>query len=470
MGRTALSREELRRVEVMSRVGNGELTLKEAAERLERSYRQVKRIWARYREGGPEGLRHGNCGRRSNRAKPEKFRQRVLRLVEREYGGSEEERFGPTLAAEHLASEHGLVVDAETLRRWMLEEGLWSRKRRRKRHRERPRRREHFGELVQMDGSFYEWLAGRGRRDCLLVMVDDAMGETLCRLGEEETTWLAADVLRAWVERYGVPRALYVDWKNVYQRVPSRGERERGEQPVSQFGRTCARLGIELIGASSPQAKGRVERNHGVHQDRLVKKLRRRKIETLEEANRYLEQEYLPEHNRRFARAPAAGVDFHWEAPEDLDGVFCLEEERVLAEDWVVRYQNRWLQVEAGQQAWVKAGGKVRVCEYRDGSLHLWAGERELCWHEIAERPAPAPAPKPVARPRAPRKPAADHPWRRAFLGGAAQRQEAVEMAGGGKPPRGFPPPLENAAAFPPFPPPHDCDGSSRRKTRKGHF
>jgi transposase len=415
LGRTALSREELRRVEVMSRVRSGELSLRQASELLGLSYRQTRRIWAKYREGGAEALRHGNCGRRSNRAQPEAFRRRVLGLVAKHYGGEAESRLGPTLAAEHLAAEHGLEVDAETLRRWMLEAGLWERRRRRKRHRQRRARKAHFGELVQMDGSFYEWLPGRGRRDCLLNLVDDATGTSLCRLGAEETTWLAADGLRAWVEHYGVPRALYVDWKNVYHRPATAQERERGEVPLSQFGRMCQKLGIELIGASSPQAKGRVERAHGVHQDRLAKKLRLKKIGTLEEANRYLETEYLAEHNRRFARPPAEAVDFHWEAPEDLDRVFCLEEERVLAEDWVVRYHNRLLQVKPGVVAGLAPGKRVSVCEYRDGSLHLFWGLQELDWREVEVRPAtPAPAPPPSRRNR-PWEPPADHPWRRGW-------------------------------------------------------
>lgn len=466
MGRTALSREELKRVEVMSRVASGAVKLKQAAELIGRSYRQVKRIWAKYREGGPEGLKHGNAGRGSNRAKPEKFRQKVLRLVEKKYSGSEEERFGPTLAAEHLGREDGLEIDAETLRRWMLEAGLWSRQRKRKRHRERRPRKGHFGELVQMDGSFYQWLEGRSKRDCLLNMVDDATGTTLCRLGEEETTWLAADVLRAWVEKYGVPRALYVDWKNVYQRVPTEKERERDERPVSQFGRMCAKLGIELIGASSPQAKGRVERNHGVHQDRLVKKMRRKRIRTLEQANGYLEAEYLPEHNQRFAREAAQAVDFHWEAPADLDGVFCLEQERVLSEDWVVRYRNRWLQVQNGEPC-PRPGSQVRVCEYRDGSLHLFHDSQELRWREIAERPQPVPAKDKRPPKRSHWKPPSDHPWRRSFpkMSPVKGPEEAVEMTGCGKPTAGFPQPLENAGAFPTFPP-HDGDVHKKIKNK----
>jgi hypothetical protein len=148
--------------------------------------------------------------------------------------------------------------------------------------------------------------------------------------------------LRAWIERYGVPLALYVDWKNLYKRPASPGERLRGEEPLTQFGRMCAKLGIEVIAASSPQAKGRVERAHGTHQDRLVKKLRRKEIRSQEAANVYLEREYLPEHNRRFARVAARPEDYHWRAPRaaELDRIFRLESERILSQDWVVRYES----------------------------------------------------------------------------------------------------------------------------------
>ena len=442
----------------MSRVSSGELSLRQASELIGRSYRQTKRIWAQYQAAGPAGLKHGNAGRRSNRTKPERFRQKVLRLVKNKYSGTEEERFGPTLAAEHLASEDGLGIDAETLRRWMLEAGLWSRQRKRKRHRQRRERKQHFGELVQVDGSFYHWLEGRPSRDCLLNLVDDATGTTLCRLGEQETTWLAAEALRAWVERYGAPRALYLDWKSVYQRVPTDKEKERGEQPVSQFGRMCAQLGIELIGASSPQAKGRVERNHGIHQDRLVKKLRRKKIRTLEGANRYLEQEYLPEHNRRFAKLAAHGVDFHWEPPVDLDRVFCLQQERKLSEDWVVRYQNRLLQVDKQGEEYPQAGSPVVVCEYRDGSLHLFEGQTELRWREIPERPQTRESVT-TKRPskRSHWKPPTDHPWRRPLLG-PKNGQATVEM-------------WKTNNRFPTFPL-HDDDGycSSKQEPKEGTF
>jgi len=226
------------------------------------------------------------------------LRSQVLQLVRDKYSGGIEERFGPSLAAEHLASEDGLEIDAETLRRWMLATGLWSRERKRR------ERKAHFGELVQLDGSFHAWLEERGPEGCLMNLVDDATGTTLCQLGKQETTWAAANVLRRWIEQYGVPQALYTDWKNVYVRPASEAEKQAGQAPLTQFGRMCAKLGIRIIAASSAQAKGRVERNHGTHQDRLIKQLRRQNIGSYEAANQFLRETYLPEHKslgRRFS-------------------------------------------------------------------------------------------------------------------------------------------------------------------------
>src|SRR5215467_12093782 len=304
-----MSQRELGRAEVLGRVKRRELRVVDAALLMRVGYRQAKRLWKRYGEEGAAGLKHRSVGRRSNRAYGEKFRWKVLRVIREKYGGAVGERFGPTLAAEHLASEEGQRVDAETLRRWMLEEGLWSRERRRRRHRRRRERKAHFGEMVQMDGSFHAWLEERGAEGCLMDLVDDATNTTLARLGQEETIWAAAGALRAWIERYGVPQSLYVDWKNLYKRPANAQERLRGEEPMTPFGRMCAQLGIELIAASSPQAKGRVERVHGTHQDRLVKKMWPKQIASQAEANAYLESEYLPEHNRRFAREAARPED-----------------------------------------------------------------------------------------------------------------------------------------------------------------
>ena len=263
---------------MLARVAAETLTLKSAAALMEVSYRQAKRLYGRYRAEGAKGLKHRSAGRAVESGRAARLRTRVLALIRAKYSGGVDERFGPTLAAEHLASEDGVTVDHETLRRWMLAAGLWSRARKRSPHRRRRERMAHFGELVQLDGSFHPWFEDRGPQSCLLTLVDDATGRSLGRFGAQETIWAAVAILRAWIARYGIPRALYTDWKNVYVRRPNQEERETGAEPLTQFGRMCAALGIKIIPASSPQAKGRIERNHGTHQDRLVKKLRRKGI------------------------------------------------------------------------------------------------------------------------------------------------------------------------------------------------
>ncbi len=441
MGRTEMSAKELGRVEVLARVKGGALRLVDAAVLMGVGYRQGKRLWKRYGEEGAAGLKHRSAGRRSNRAYTEKFRRKVLGLVREKYGGPVGERFGPTLAAEHLASEDGQEVDAETLRRWMLEEGLWSRERRRRRHRRRRERKEHFGEMVQMDGSFHRWLEGRGPEGCLMDLVDDATNTTLARLGQEETIWAAAGALRAWIEHYGVPMRLYVDWKNLYKRPANSQERLRGEEPITQFGRMCAKLGIELIAASSPQAKGRVERVHGTHQDRLVKKLRRRKIASAAEANAYLEAEYLPEHNQRFARAAARPEDYHRRAPcaGKLDRIFRLESERTVSDDWVVRCDNRLFQLQPQSRNYAPARGQVTVCEWPEGRVDIEYRGHAVPWREIAGpvraslRETPRAAAAILSLPRRKWVPPADHPWRE------AARRAAERKASRGVPPAGRP-------------------------------
>lgn len=413
-----MSDRELRRATVLAQVKSGGWTLVEASERMELSYRQAKRLWKRYQSKGAAGLVHRSAGRRSNRARPKQLRSKVLRLIRQKYSGEVGQRFGPTLATEHLSSEDQIEISATTVRRWMLADGLWSRERKVREHRQRRARRAHFGELVQMDGSFHEWLEERGPRGCLMNLVDDATGTTLCRMGEQETIWAAVGVLTAWMEKYGVPRALYTDWKNVYVREPTVKELLHGKPGLTQFGRMCERLGIKIIAAGSPQAKGRVERNHGTHQDRLVKKLRRKKIATHAAANQYLEQEYCDDHNRRFALDASSEVDYHLPMPgvRRRREIFRLETERVLGNDWVVRHENRFYQVEGQSHRHAPAKSTVVLCEYEDGALEIQYRGRKLQWHAIEVRPR---KPEVLAQRRKSHTPAAahipNHPWRRSY-------------------------------------------------------
>jgi transposase len=415
-----MSGRELTRVEVLSRVKAGTLSLGSAATLMAVSYRQAKRLARRYKAEGAKGLQHRSAGGTSNHARPTAERERVLALVREKYSGPIDERFGPTLAAEHLASEDGLTVHHDTLRRWMLAAGLWSRARQRSPHRARRERKAHFGELLQLDGSFHLWYEARAPRGCLMNLVDDATGRTLARLGAQETIWAAVDVLRRWIEAYGVPLALYTDWKNVYVREPNAEEQATGAVPLTQFGRMCAAVGIQIIAASSPQAKGRVERHHGTHQDRLVKKLRRLGIADDLAANAFLETTYLPDHNARFAQRAASTDDFHRRTPSRLalDRAFQLEETRVVSNDWVIRYDTRCFQI-ARQSGHAPARSTVVVRENAAGAIEVRYRGRVMHWSEIpapppkpavttATRPAlPAPARAPAQR----RSPSADHPW-----------------------------------------------------------
>ena len=418
-----MSVRELKRVEVLARVKAGALKVKDAAVLLGVCERQAKRLWATYRRKGPTALRHRSAGRRSNRATPAVVRRRVLQWYRKKYAGDPARGlapFGPTLAAEHLREEDGVAVDPETLRRWLIAAGLWRRQRKGAVHRQRRERRAHFGELVQIDGSFEAWLEDRGPRACLLEAIDDATGIVWGHFSAQETTWAAAELLRSWVHRYGIPVALYTDWKNVYLREPTEAERVAGTAPRTQFGRMCDRLGIAIIGATSPQAKGRVERTHGTAQDRLEKKLRRKGITEYDAANAFLDAAYFPGHNARFARPPRDPEDYHTPVPRgiDLTRVFRLETERVLSNDWVVRHENRWFQLER-QSRQAPARSIVRVCEDEHGGITVEYRGRVQRHRELPEPPA---VPVPVATPRVmggrpPRKPATAHPWRLGYGG-----------------------------------------------------
>jgi transposase len=411
-----MSVRELKRHEVLGRVSRNEIGLRDAAALMGVSYRQVKRIWKRYRQEGAPGLVHRSAGRPSSRSKPKELRERALAVIREKYSGEVGKRFGPTLAAEHLSSDEGLTVHAETLRRWMLEVGLWSRERKHKPHRKRRERRAHFGQLVQFDGSQHAWFEERGSKCFLMNMVDDATGRTEALFSEQETVWAAATVLRKWVSKYGIPQALYTDWKNVYVQEPTPKQELRGEVPVTQFGRMCAKLGIRIIAASSPQAKGRVERNHGTHQDRLLKKMRLQQIASMDEGNRFLPI-YLADHNRRFMVAPQAPEDFHTAVPKglDLDEIFRLEETRTISNDWVVSYHNRLFQIRRRSRQYAPARSKVTVCEGQDGRIKIYYREQLMEWDEITQGPATAPPAvmsKSLAQHRKSKAPSMDHPFK----------------------------------------------------------
>ena len=286
---------------------------------------------------------------------------------------------------------------------------------------------------MQFDGSQHAWFEERGPKCFLMNMVDDATSRTGATFSAQESIWAAVGVLRKWVEKYGIPKALYTDWKNVYVKEPSQKQELRGEVPLTQFGRMCAKLEIRIIAASSPQAKGRVERNHGIHQDRPIKKMRLKQVTSMAEGNRFLGS-YLAEHNRRFAISAADAKDYHTPVPKglDLDAVFRLEETRTISNDWVISYKGRLLQIRPQSRHYAPARSKITVCEWEDGRIRIYYRDQLVEWEEIQQRPS---LKKPVVMKKSvhrapPGKPASDHPWKqKSFQDMLARKEGAARQA-----------------------------------------
>jgi len=269
--------------------------------------------------------------------------------------------------------------------------------------------------MVQMDGSFHDWFEGRAGWCVLMVVIDDASNITFARLYRAETTEAAFDAFGRWIKKYGIPRSVYVDRHGIYR------DEEHPEKPT-QFGRAMRELGVELICARSPQAKGRVERRNAVFQDRLVKELRLRNISDLEQANALLEKWFLKDLNTRYALPPRHSADLHRPLARDvvLEELLCVQEERVVGQDWCVRWRNQWLQIQAGKASAGLAGQRVMVKALAGGTLRLTSKGQPIGYRLLASRPVAA-KPKPLIVNNKSWKPAADHPWNRDPVGRAAR-------------------------------------------------
>lgn len=438
-----MSGKERKRMVVLAEVKQGKLSVAGAGRLMRVCYRQAKRIWHRFKQAGDSGLVHRSRGKPGPRRKAAKLRAQVLARYLERYPD-----FGPTLAAEKLLGE-GMAVDHETLRRWLVAQGLWSSGRKRQQHRAWRERRECFGQMVQLDGSHHDWFEGRRDKAVLMVMVDDATNRTGARFSEEETTRASYDVFDVWVKQNGVPGSLYVDRDSIYrcERVATVGEQIAGQEPRTQFGRAMEQLGVELILAHSPQAKGRVERRNGLLQDRLVKELRLAGISDLETANEFLDKTFLPALNKRFTLAARSSVDAHRPGAGNLDEVLSWEEARVVGKDWTVAWDGRWFQIEAKHERLSLAGRKVMVRRLRCGTVQLlYAGEKLRC-KELPARPLKvAPPPRRMKRVEL-LKPGRNHPWRRdgapagkefwrseKARGAAVKRTRRQAVAASGKP------------------------------------
>jgi transposase len=374
-------RERLRG-KMMEMVKRGQKTLKAVSLELGISYRQAKRVYQKYLGGGDEALIHGNKGKPSNRRIDQAIVQQALSLYEEKYSD-----FGPTLAYEKLLERDGLEIGVSKLRRGLIAARLWMPEQNSREYRARRTAREHFRELIQFDGSHHDWFEGRRSRCCLITLIDDATKTRLSQFFEEETMFGAMSVLKMWIETHGIPESLYCDKKNAFvlTREPTDSELLAGiTQPKSHFGKACHRLGITVIPAHSPQAKGRVERNHGVDQDRLVKELRLAGISTIDQANIFLLETYLPYMNSKFSRPPKNADDAHVKpGTAVLDDILCMEYDRKVSKDYIVRFECRLFQILPEAKIKPRPGDAVLVRVRLDSSVRILWKNKALLVKEI---------------------------------------------------------------------------------------
>lgn len=386
--RLIMNKKERYRKAILEHVKEGFMSRRDARKRLKISGRQFKRILSRYLKLGDEGLVHQSRGKPSTNAFPAERKEQILKVYREKYLN-----FGPTFAAEKLLEEDSLEIHAETLRLWLKAEGLWAPTRKRKSYRTRRARRGRFGELLQLDGSIHEWFEGSGKKQCLMNLVDDATGKTLALLDTGETTRAAFALLKWWIKEAGIPMAIYVDLKSMYVSPKSLRDDEYEEliEPewLTHFSKACKKLGIEIIKAYSPQAKGRVERKHAVYQDRLVKDLKLKGITTIEEANEFLSNGFINKLNDKFAITPADLQDAHAPVliPDELDQILCWEFTRQVKNDWTIQLHNEYYQIEQSMRGKVHAQQKITVRCHLDGSISLWQKEHRLAFHALDERP-----------------------------------------------------------------------------------
>lgn len=417
-----MSNREIDRLGVLNNVIAGKLTRNEAGAQLDLCERQIGRLCKKVREKGNAGIIHGLRGKPSNHQIEPGLLEEAMKLVKSKYSD-----FGPTFANEKLEELHGIRLSVFVLRKAMIKEGLRRAKKYKPSHREWRPRRSCVGELVQLDGSEHDWFEGRGPKCALLVFIDDATSRILYAVfvTVEDTLNLMA-ATKSYLLINGRPLFWYVDKDSIYKinRQADIEEDLRDEQPLTQFTRAMGEFGIQVINAHSPQAKGRVERGFGTHQDRLVKELRLAGISTMKAANTFLTDVYVPKHNARFAVAPENGTNVHRPLLKRhrLDETLSVRTKRTVANDFTVRQDNRFFQLLADQPVRVKPKDKLLVEMRLDGSRHLRFKDRYLNFKSIAKppyRPFYAEKKEVVSATGLPRfnKPAKDHPWRKSYLG-----------------------------------------------------
>ena len=387
-----MSQKEVERLKTLTRIKSGKLTISNASESLRISERHMYRILKRYSDEGDTGIIHRSRGRQSNNKLPQTTCDQVVKLYKEKYSD-----FGPTFFSETLEFEHDIFVSRQTLTRWLRKKGLLLSLRKKRPHRKKRPRRETIGSLVQFDGSHHDWFEGRGPACCLLCAVDDASGQIFIQFAETEDTKNVLSFLKKYIELFGIPAQIYTDFHAIYYNQA---------EHLTQYERALKTLNIEPIYAHSPQAKGRVERGNQTHQDRLVKSLRIKNISSIQDANKYLLEEYIAHHNKLFAKTDSLQNIHRPSDGIDLDAIFCFENKRTVYNDYTIMLKSQHIQLLKSDSPLPPPKSKVIVRQYLDNSLHILWNKNELKFEIFNNKP------KPKQRVQLPRKPSTNHPWR----------------------------------------------------------
>lgn len=422
-----MSEEERKRLHLIHKILEGELKQVEATDILGLSYRHTNRIVNKVKAGGDHEIVHKQRGKPSNRRIPEETKEKAISLYREKYQG-----FGPLLASEKLLEKGKIKISDETLRKWLIQSGDWKKKRKKKAHRKWRERKAHYGEMIQMDGSHHDWFEGRGAKCVLMAYIDDATGTVYARFCEYEGTLPAMESFKGYIETYGLPLNIYTDRHTTYKSngKPTIEQELTNSGPLSESGRALKELGVNLIHANSPQAKGRIERFFGTFQDRGVKEMRFQGISGVEQGNLFLES-YLPVYNKRFAVEAREKKNLHIALPQDINlkSILCIKTERALRNDFTVAHNKKLYQIEEAVNT-----KKVVVEERIDGGLAITHKGRGLTYKEITLRPERQyqdkkqdKKPK-IFKARKRYIPSKDHPWRSLTFGKSIYRYKQKEL------------------------------------------